>query len=151
MSGRLWSPTCAMGALRLRAVPYLCEHMRRSSDWSALASQTSSATRAFGPESPRRAPTGCVQSTFSRLARQAGLKPRSTRCRPRLHDARHTFASTILLGWYRAGADVEARLPLLSAYLGHATPADTYWYLSAVPELLSLMAQRRERTLAVRP
>jgi integrase/recombinase XerD len=92
-----------------------------------------------------------VQSTFSRLTRQAGLKPRSTRCRPRLHDARHTFASTILLGWYRAGADVEARLPLLSAYLGHATPADTYWYLSAVPELLSLVAQRRERTLAVRP
>jgi integrase/recombinase XerD len=81
-----------------------------------------------------------------RLARDAGLRPRSQRCRPRLHDVRHTFASTSLLGWYRAGVDVEAHLPLLSTYMGHANPSHTFWYLSAVPELLSLAAQRRDRT-----
>lgn len=91
-----------------------------------------------------------VQGTFSRLARHAGLQARSQRCRPRLHDTRHSFASAALLGWYRADVDVEAHLPLLSTYLGHASPSSTYWYLSAVPELLALAAQRRERTLGVR-
>jgi len=69
-----------------------------------------------------------------------------------MHDARHTFACTTLLGWYRAGVDdIEARLPLLSTYMGHANPAHTFWYLSAVPELLSLAAQRREQNGGSRP
>jgi integrase/recombinase XerD len=92
-----------------------------------------------------------IQPTFARLARHAGLEPRSDRCRPRIHDTRHSFAVHTVLSWYRAGADVQARLPLLSAYLGHGNPSSTYWYLSAVPELLALAAERRERTLGVRP
>jgi integrase/recombinase XerD len=92
-----------------------------------------------------------VQRTFSRLAGQAGLTPRAARCRPRLHDFRHSMAVETLLGWYRAGLDVEARLPLLSTYLGHSEVANTYWYLSAVPELLALAAERREHTLGRRP
>jgi hypothetical protein len=47
-----------------------------------------------------------------------------------------------LIGWYRDGADVERRLPLLSTWLGHTEPKHTYWYLSAVPELLELIADR---------
>jgi Phage integrase, N-terminal SAM-like domain len=58
---------------------------------------------------------------------------------------RHTFAVNTLLGWYRAGDDVAARLPSLSTYLGHVDPAATYWYLWAVPELLGLAAERLER------
>lgn len=92
-----------------------------------------------------------VQRTFARLARDAGLTARSERCRPRLHDARHSFASGVLLGWYRADASVEARMPLLSTYLGHGRPSDTYWYVSAVPELLALAAERREHFLGARP
>jgi integrase len=88
-----------------------------------------------------------VQQVFARLVRDVGLRPRSQRCRPRLHDARHTFASTTLLGWYRAGVDVEAHLPLLSTYMGHANPSHTFWYLSAIPELLALAAERREQTV----
>jgi integrase len=61
------------------------------------------------------------------------------------HDLRHTFAVNALLGWYRAGEDVAVKLPLLSTYLGHVDPAATYWYLSAVPELLGLAADRLER------
>jgi hypothetical protein len=52
-----------------------------------------------------------------------------------------------LLGWYRDGGDVAARLPLLSAWLGHADPGSTYWYLTGTPELLALAAQRLERHL----
>ncbi len=57
-------------------------------------------------------------------------------------DLRHSFAVRQLIGWYRQGADVDARLPLLSAVLGHVNPASTYWYLQAAPELLALAAQR---------
>ncbi len=92
-----------------------------------------------------------IQRTFARLVCHAGLEPRSDRCRPRIHDARHSFAVRTVLGWYRAGLNVEAHLPLLSTYLGHGNPSSTYWYLSAVPELLALAAERRERTLGARP
>ena len=68
---------------------------------------------------------------------------------PRIHDLRHTFAVRTLAGWYRNGGDVAARMPLLSAYLGHVSPVSTYWYLHAVPELLTLAAQRLENTEAM--
>jgi len=76
------------------------------------------------------------------LVRRAGLQPRSPKCRPRPHDLRHSFAVRTLLGWYRDGADVAACMPLLSTYLGHVHPGNTYWYLSAAPELLALVAAR---------
>jgi integrase len=85
-----------------------------------------------------------VHRTFHKLARAAGLAPRSPRCRPRIHDLRHSFAVATLLSWYQDGGDVAARLPLLSAYLGHADPAGTYWYLTGTPELLALAAARLE-------
>jgi integrase len=91
-----------------------------------------------------------VNWTFLRLVRRAGLEPRSAGCRPRLHDLRHTFAVRTLLDAYRADADVQARLPLLSTYLGHVDPGATYWYLSAAPELLALAGQRLERHLGGR-
>lgn len=62
----------------------------------------------------------------------------------RIHDLRHSFAVRTLLGWYRAGLDVEALLPRLSTYLGHRDPRFTYHYLSATPELLGLAVARLE-------
>ena len=65
-----------------------------------------------------------------------------------LHTAsagrRHTFAVATLLGWHRSGADVQASVPSLSAYLGHRDPRSTYWYLSAAPELLAHAARLLE-------
>lgn len=61
---------------------------------------------------------------------------------PRLHDMRHRLAARTLVRWYREGRDVERELPKLSAYLGHAHVADTYWYIEAVPELLQLATER---------
>lgn len=83
-----------------------------------------------------------VWEIFHRLVGQAELTPRSPGCSPRIHDLRHAFAVTTLLGWYRDGADVRAMLPRLSTYLGHTDPKHTYWYLSAAPELLALAADR---------
>jgi integrase len=85
-----------------------------------------------------------ISVTFGRLARQAGLAPRPGGARPRIHDTRHSFAVATLLGWLRDGGSVAERLPLLSAYLGHADPADTYWYLQGSPELLAEAARRLE-------
>jgi integrase len=85
-----------------------------------------------------------VGQTFAKLARRAGLTPRSPACRPRPHDLRHSFAVRTLLAWYRDGGDVAARLPLLSTYFGHVAPANTYWYLTAAPELMAEAAGRLE-------
>ena len=50
-----------------------------------------------------------------------------------------------MIDWHRNGADVHAMLPVLSTYLGHVEPANTYWYLSAIPELMQLAAARLEQ------
>lgn len=86
---------------------------------------------------------------FRDLLRATDIEQSSTARRPRIHDARHSFAVKTLLGWCRDGGDVHARLPLLSAYLGHADPRHTYWYLSAAPELLGLAADRLDDVAGV--
>jgi len=88
-----------------------------------------------------------VQHAFRVLVRRVGLRPRSATCRPRLHDLRHRFAVCTLLDAYRADHDPQTRLARLATYLGHADPKDTYWYLSAAPELLRLASARLERPI----
>jgi integrase/recombinase XerD len=75
----------------------------------------------------------------------------SEKTRPRVHDLRHSFAVRTLVGWHRAGLDVEALLPRLSTYLGHREPRFTYTYLTATPELLGYAADRLEAAQAVAP
>ncbi len=84
-----------------------------------------------------------VSQTFRHLVDNAGVGADAPRP-PRLHDLRHSFAVATLLGWYRAGEDVAAKVPALSTYLGHREPRYTYWYLSAAPELLALAAARQD-------
>jgi integrase len=91
-----------------------------------------------------------ICDVFARLRQRAGLV-RPGRRAPRIHDLRHTFALKTLARWYRDGVDVERRLPWLSTYLGHVSPASTYWYLTATPELLALASERAERAWKVRP
>ena len=88
-----------------------------------------------------------VSDTFAGLLGRAGIAPRSASCRPRLHDLRHSFAVRTILDGYRDGGEPEGRLAALSTYLGHADPANTYWYLSAAPELMGLAARRLERDI----
>lgn len=83
-----------------------------------------------------------VSEAFERLLGESGVGPPATEGRPHLHDLRHAFAVRTLIAWYREGVPVAAWLPRLSTYLGHVDPRDTYWYLTGVPELLHLAAQR---------
>lgn len=89
-----------------------------------------------------------VWATFALLRRRAGLLRPGCRA-PHIHHLRHTFAVKTLTRWYREGVDVERRLPWLSTYLGHVSPASTYWYLTATPELLSLASERAEHAWEV--
>jgi integrase len=93
---------------------------------------------------------GSVLFAFRKLLVQVGIRARSERCKPRLHDLRHTFAVRTLLDAYREDGDVEAQVATLSTYLGHSEPANTYWYLSGAPELMELAAHRLERHLGDR-
>lgn len=77
--------------------------------------------------------------TFRALRRAAGIRA------GRPHDLRHSFAVATLLRWYRQGVDVDAWMPRLSTYLGHAAPESTYWYLTAAPELMAIARRRLER------
>ena len=94
---------------------------------------------------------GDIHRTFYKLSRQIGLRGETASHGPRLHDFRHRFAVQTLLRWYRSGEDVERRLPVLSTYLGHVHVADTYWYLSACPELMGLAVARLEKRWGERP
>lgn len=79
---------------------------------------------------------------FTTRCGQLGIEPIHDARRPTLHALRHTFAVERMRRWYEAGADVRALLPTLSVYLGHVRPQDTYWYLSATPELLTAAAAK---------
>ena len=84
-------------------------------------------------------PSG-VGKTFRKITISIGV--RTTTVHPRIHDLRHGFAVRALIGWQRSGADVDEHIAVLATYLGHVSPADTYWYLSASPELMQLAAER---------
>ena len=94
------------------------------------------------PSTGRRLPPSTVHPAFRAVVHDAGIDPGSGACRPRLHDLRHTFAVTTMLDAYRSGANPATVLQILSTWLGHADPADTYWYLTGTSELLAAAADR---------
>ena len=136
-------------SLHESTVTALADYARLREDTFPAASSPSFFVSSTG----HRLSQSTLHATFRVLVRAAGLEPPpgSRARRPRPHDVRHTFAVTTLLTWYRAGEDVQACLPALSAYMGHVEPKDTYWYLSAVPELLSLASARAEGQKGQRP
>jgi hypothetical protein len=87
-------------------------------------------------------------SCFTQLCRQLGLQPTDGGRRPSLHALQHAFAIARIRHWYQDGGDVQALLPHLSVYLGHVRPQESYWYLTATPELLTAAARRFEQYAA---
>jgi integrase len=81
-----------------------------------------------------------VGKHFRKITTAAGI--RTAGCHPRMHDLRHAFAVTTLTRRVREGRGADASIALLSACLGHVSPSDTYWCLSASPELMELAALR---------
>lgn len=87
-----------------------------------------------------------VRAAFAQLRARAGVRrPAGDGLQPRIHDLRGTFAVHRLVAWYREGANVQVRLPLLSTYLGHSSVAGTQVYLSMIPALLREASHRFEQ------
>ena len=93
----------------------------------------------------RRSSSAWFRRHSTRLSRQIGLRKQDERTGPRIHDLRHRMAVQTLLRWYRNGDEPERRLPALATYLGHVHVSDTYWYLTACPELMGEAVKRLER------
>lgn len=94
--------------------------------------------------SPRGGPYSLIgiQKGLTRLLQTVCRKRPGRGTGPRVHDLRHSFAVHRLLRWYRDGADVQAKLPLLATYLGHCSFLSTQRYLTATPELLAEASHR---------
>jgi integrase/recombinase XerD len=92
-----------------------------------------------------RLPVETASRTFRFLFKLAGLKPEKGRIGPRPYDLRHAFAVHRLSRWYSQGVDLHARLPWLSAYMGHVDIIGTETYLNTTPELLDLAGNRLRR------
>lgn len=82
----------------------------------------------------------CLGATFREITTRIGVRTEAVH--PRIHDLRHRFAVQTLIDWQRSGIKIDEHIATLSTYLGHISPADTYWYLSASPELMALAAER---------
>ena len=85
---------------------------------------------------------GALWRWFTTRCRTLGMRPTDDGRRPSLSALRHSFAVERMRRWYDDGVDVQARLPNLSVYMGHVRPQESYWYLSATPELLTTAAER---------
>lgn len=88
-------------------------------------------------------PYSTVRHTFRTLCASVGITGAPRRS-PRLHDIRHSFACRRVEQWYRAGTDLEHAISALSVYLGHVKVTDTYWYMTATPDLMALAGKRFE-------
>ncbi len=85
-----------------------------------------------------------VHRVFVQLRNHLGWQNRGAHHAPRIHDLRHSFVVHRILQWQKQGVDIDQAMLSLSTYLGHALVTYTYWYLSAVPELMSLAAAQFE-------
>ena len=90
----------------------------------------------------RPASAESIRYAFKLLRRQLGWHARGGHPAPRIHDIRHTFICRRLESWYTQGLDIDRHILALSTYVGHAKVTDTYWYVTATPDLLAIAAQR---------
>jgi integrase/recombinase XerD len=125
-----------------------------------LHPSTTGALRAYVAERDRLCPTPrsaafFVTGTGGQLHRTGvdkalrhitvAMGSRTETVHPRVHDLRHSFAVRCLISWHQAGVSIDGHIAVLSTYLGHVSPADTYWYLSASPVLMALAAERLDQ------
>jgi integrase len=85
-----------------------------------------------------------VERVFATLRAQLGWVNRGAHHAPRIHDLRHSFVVRRVMLWHQQSVNVDEAMLSLSTYVGHAMVTNTYWYLSAVPELVAVAASKFE-------
>ncbi len=104
----------------------------------------------FRTDRSDRVSYNAANSTFTALRRQLGWTADGRTRAPRIHDLRHRMVVRRIQAWHESGVDVDRKIAVLATYLGHVEVRELYWYLSAVPELMSIIANRFE-AFAERP
>jgi integrase len=98
----------------------------------------------FRTDRSDRVSYNAANSTFTALRRQLGWTADGRTRAPRIHDLRHRMVVRRIQTWHASGVDVDRKVAVLATYLGHVEVRELYWYLSAVPELMSIIANRFE-------
>jgi len=119
----------------------LADYLRRRTEFFG----TAVSPYVFVSQRGKRMDQARLHRTFYTLSRSVGLRGANASHGPQLHDFRHRFAVRVLTTWYQSGEDPARLLPVLSTYLGHVRVEDTYWYLSAWPELMAQAMARLEQ------
>ena len=122
--------------------PSTAEHLRHYQAQRARLHYDGLSEAFFVSEQGQSLQHRALHDWFARLCQRVAIVPTHGERAPCLTSFRHTFAVTRMQRWYEQGLDVQALLPHLSVYLGHVHPQESYWYLTAVPELLSAAANR---------
>ena len=90
-----------------------------------------------------------VSRVFIGLRDHLGWINRGAHDGPRIHDLRHTFVVRQVMLWHAQGVDVDQQMLALSTYVGHAMVTNTYWYLTGVPELMAVAAEKFEAFMQI--
>jgi integrase len=98
----------------------------------------------FRTERTERLSYGTVSTTFKRIRRRLGWTAAGRTRTPRIHDLRHRMVVRRIQEWHAEGVDVDRKIAVLATYLGHVRTCDLFWYLSAAPELMNIVADRFE-------
>jgi len=101
--------------------------------------------RFFLRDDGRATNQSAVRYALQALCRQLSWHPRGDYPRHRLHDLRHSYIVRSTLRFYEQGVDIDRAILALSTYVGHAKVSDTYWYLTGIPELMNIAAERFQR------
>lgn len=88
------------------------------------------------------ATAGGIRYALQSLCKMLNWQPRGDHERHRLHDLRHTFIVHSTLRCYQNGGAPDREMQALSTYVGHVHVSDTYWYLTGIPELMAIAAER---------
>jgi len=96
----------------------------------------------FRTEASERLSYNTAHHAFSVLRRRLGWDSTGRTRAPRVHDLRHRMVVRRIQTWHAQGVDVDANIAALATYVGHVEVRDVYWYLSAVPELMDIVAGR---------
>jgi integrase len=124
--------------------PSLADHLRSTRDVRTAKTPMNTHAPFFVNRCSKAFTPQGFSAIFRKLVAAAGIPRRAGVRGPCAHDVRHTFATNRVLRWYREGADVQAKLPLLATYMGHGSVLSTHVYLTATAELLQEASRRFE-------
>jgi len=122
----------------------LRRYRRRRDLWLAPEAQGPFFVGTRGRRRGQRLGDRQAHRVFAELRTRLGWRNRGAHHAPRIHDLRHSFVVRRIMLWHTQSVDIDQAMLSLSTYIGHTNVTNTYWYLSAVPELMALAAGRFE-------